>query len=169
MWSSYVQHNFSRHLTMCSTTGDGNYNESPAFKSFKHQLYHTSIAAILRLLLPGMSAPVICQCLDRHFRQVIYDLAAFIADHPEQILLIGIIQGWCPRWAQLFSLILILTISMRCTTFSNNLDTYVLPCTPEHTDRLSALYSLTVLWNEYGIVDDIIVSFFCYTTWSLSW
>ena len=53
---------------------------------------------------------------------------------------------------------------MRCTTFSNNLDTYVLPCTPEHTDRLSALYSLTVLWNEYGIVDDIIVSFFCYTT-----
>ena len=82
---------------MHSTTGDCNYNESPAFKSFKHQLYHMSIAAVLRLLLPGMSTPVICQCLDGHFWQVIYDLVAFIVDYPKQVLLTGIVQGWCPR------------------------------------------------------------------------
>ena len=82
---------------MHSATGDRNYDESPAFKSFKHQLYHASIAAVLRLLLPGMSAPVIRRCPDGHFWWVIYDLVAFIADYPEQVLLTGIVQGWCPR------------------------------------------------------------------------
>ena len=82
---------------MRSTTGDRNYDESPAFKSFKRQLYHASIAAVLRPLLPGMSAPVIRRCPDGHFRRVIYDLVAFIADYPEQVLLTGIVQGWCPR------------------------------------------------------------------------
>ena len=53
---------------------------------------------------------------------------------------------------------------MRCTAFPNNLDTYALPRTPEHTDTLSALYGSKVLWVEYGIDDDIIVSFFYYTT-----
>jgi hypothetical protein len=112
MWSSYVQHNLSRHLTMRSTTGDCNYDETPEFRSFKCQLYHASIAAVLCLLLPGMSAPIICRCPDGHFQWVIYDLVAFIADYPEQVLLTGIVQGWCPRWAQLFSLIIILTISI---------------------------------------------------------
>ena len=44
-----------------------------------------------------MSAPVIRRCPDGHFRRVIYDFVAFIADYPEQALLTGIVQGWCPR------------------------------------------------------------------------
>ncbi len=64
---------------------------------FKHQLYHASIVAILRTLHPGMETPVVRQCPDGHFRCVIYDLVAFIADYPEQVLLTGIIQGWCPK------------------------------------------------------------------------
>jgi len=104
-----------------------------------------------------MSAPVIRRCPDGHFRRVIYDLVAFIADYPEQVLLTGIVQGWCPRCARLFHFIFVLTISIRCTALPNNLDTYALPCTPEHTDKLSAHYSPKVLWVEYGIDDDIIV------------
>jgi len=109
-----------------------------------------------------MSAPVICRCPDGHFRRVIYDFVAFIADYPEQVLLTGIVSGWCPRCARfpVFYVILILTISLRCTALPNNLNTYALPRVPEHTDRLSALYSSKVLWVEYGIDDDIIVSSF---------
>jgi len=83
---------------MC-TSGDCGYDESPAFRTFKRQLYYASVAAILCPLLPGMRAPVICRCPDRHFRSVIYNLVAFIADYPEQVMLTGIIQGWCPKWA----------------------------------------------------------------------
>lgn len=109
-----------------------------------------------------MSAPVIRRCPDGHFRRVIYDFIAFIADYPEQVLLTGIVSGWCPRCAQfpVFNFIRILTISLRCTALPKNLDTYALPRTPEHTDRLSADYSSKVLWTEYGIDDDIIVSSF---------
>jgi len=76
------------------TSGDRRYNDNPAFHVFKQQLFHTSIAAILR---PGMMTPVIHRCPDGHFRRVIYDLVAFIADYPEQVMLTSIVQGWCPK------------------------------------------------------------------------
>ena len=53
--------------------------------------------AILSTLHPGMITPVVRQCPDGHFRRVIYDLAAYIADYPEQLLLTGIVQNWCPK------------------------------------------------------------------------
>jgi len=79
------------------TSGDRRYNDNPAFRVFKQQLFHTSIAAILRPLRPGMMTPVIRRCPDGHFRRVIYDLVAFIADYPEQVMLTSIVQGWCPK------------------------------------------------------------------------
>jgi len=79
------------------TSGDRCYDDSPAFRVFKRQLYHTSVAAILRPLHPGMTAPVIRRCPDGHFRRVIYNLVAFIADYPEQVMLTCIVQGWCPK------------------------------------------------------------------------
>jgi len=79
------------------TSGDRCYNDNPAFRVFKQQLFHTSIAAILRPLRPGMMTPVIRRCPDGHFRRVIYDLVAFIADYPEQVMLTSIVQGWCPK------------------------------------------------------------------------
>ena len=62
--------------------GDPSQSETTAFCKFKRQLYHASIAGVLRLLLPGMSAPVVRRCPDGHFRRVIYDFVAFIADYP---------------------------------------------------------------------------------------
>ena len=44
-----------------------------------------------------METPVIHRCPDGHFQRVIYDLVAFIADYPEQVMLTGIVQGWCPK------------------------------------------------------------------------
>jgi hypothetical protein len=77
--------------------GDRNSDDNTGFRVFKQQLYHASVAAILRTLRPGMETPVVRRCPDGHFRRVIYDLVAFIADYPEQVLLTGIVQGWCPK------------------------------------------------------------------------
>lgn len=78
-------------------SGDCHFNDCLKFRAFKHKLYHTSIAAILCPLRPGMTAPVVRRCPDGHFRRVIYDLIAFIADYPEQVMLTGIVQRWCPK------------------------------------------------------------------------
>jgi hypothetical protein len=48
-------------------------------------------------LRQGMTSPIVHRCPDGHFRRVIYDLVAFIADYPEQVALTGICQGWCPK------------------------------------------------------------------------
>ena len=77
--------------------GDRDSDDNTGFCVFKHQLYHASVKAVLRTLRPGMETPVVCRCPDGHFRHVIYDLVAFIADYPEQVLLTSTVQGWCPK------------------------------------------------------------------------
>jgi Plavaka transposase len=61
-------------------------------------MYHDMICAILSPLKPGMKTPVIRCCPDGHFHRVIYDLAAYITDYPEQVYLAGIVQNWCPKY-----------------------------------------------------------------------
>lgn len=69
----------------------------PEFRKFRHQLFHSSIAAILQPLLPAMTVPEVVRCPDGHFRRAIYTLGPYIADYPEQVLLGCIVQNWCPR------------------------------------------------------------------------
>ena len=95
----YTSHNRLAHTkTQKCNQGDRGSDESQEFRTFKRQLYHASIAAVLRPLLEGMRTPVVRRCPDGHFRRVIYDLVAFIADYPEQVMLTGIVQGWCPKY-----------------------------------------------------------------------
>lgn len=77
---------------------DRKYDKDIAFRKFKRQMYHDSIAAILNPLKSAMKTPVIRRCPDGHFRRVIYGLAAYIADYPEQVYLSGIVQNWCPKY-----------------------------------------------------------------------
>ena len=77
--------------------GDRKYDDDPLFRKFKHQLYHTTLTTILKSLHLGMTKPVVRRCLDGHYRRVIYDLAGFIADYPEQVVLVGTVSGWCPK------------------------------------------------------------------------
>jgi hypothetical protein len=74
------------------------YDNDPAFRRFKRQLYHSSISAILSSLKPAMKTPKVYQCPDGHFRRVVVDLGPFIADYPEQVMLAGVLQNWCPRY-----------------------------------------------------------------------
>ncbi|KAK7008370.1 C2H2-type domain-containing protein [Favolaschia claudopus] len=120
---------------------DRKYDNDPAFRSFKKKLYHASLAAVLASLKPGMRKPVVRRCPDGHFRRVIYDFGPFIADYPEQVVLAGIVQGWCAK----------------CTALSTNLDGHI--CGRRErglTEELIAGFSPDVLWDAYGIDADIV-------------
>ena len=71
--------------------------ETDEFRTFRKQLYHASIAHILTPLKRFMTDYDVVRCPDGHFRRVIYDLGPFIADYPEQVVLAGIVTGWCPK------------------------------------------------------------------------
>ncbi|KAF7333067.1 hypothetical protein MVEN_02371300 [Mycena venus] len=106
------------------------YAKSKEFRKFRRQLFHSSIARILQPLKPYMTRPRITRCADGHFRRAIYGLGPYIADYPEQALLTCIVQGYCPR-----------NSPRRCA---------------EHTDALLEGCTLKELWDDFGIVGDII-------------
>ena len=41
------------------------------------------------------------RCADGLHRRAIYGLGPYIADYPEQVLLSGVVQGWCPKYVLL--------------------------------------------------------------------
>ena len=92
-------HYISTHhiFTQGSTVARGEA-ETDEFRTFRKQLYHASIAHILTPLKRYMTEYDIVRCPDGHFRRVIYDLGPFIADYPEQVVLAGIVTGWCPKY-----------------------------------------------------------------------
>ncbi|KAI0291177.1 hypothetical protein B0F90DRAFT_1824164 [Multifurca ochricompacta] len=57
---------------------DRRYDDDPEFRKFKRQLYHVSLSAILKTLLPGMTKPAIRRCPDGHYRRIIYDLICYV-------------------------------------------------------------------------------------------
>ena len=80
---------------------DRQRERTPAFRSFRRQLFHASISTILAPLRSAMTKPEVAMCPDGHFRRVIYTLGPYIADYPEQVLLTGIVMGWCPKYVYL--------------------------------------------------------------------
>ncbi len=64
-----------------------------------------------------METPVIRRCPDGHYRRVIYDLAAYIADYPEQVLLAGVVSNWFPKhvFCLLWSLSMLIDLQMHGT------------------------------------------------------
>ncbi|TDL21907.1 hypothetical protein BD410DRAFT_840292 [Rickenella mellea] len=120
---------------------DRKYASDPTFVKFRRQLFHSSLSTILASLRRGMTKPEVVRCPDGHFRRAIYDLACYIADYPEQALLANIVSGWCPK----------------CAAMPIELDGGGLPRSREHTELVVKNLELGVLWNEYGLVGDIIV------------
>ncbi|KAF9487693.1 hypothetical protein BDN71DRAFT_1485273 [Pleurotus eryngii] len=120
---------------------DRKYDGDPDFRTFKRQLYHSSVAAVLSHIESSMKTPVVRRCPDGHFRRVIFDLGPVITDYPEQVLLAGIVQGWCAK----------------CTGLPENLDNreLALPRSEEYTNQLIATFDPGTLWDSYGIDNDI--------------
>jgi hypothetical protein len=73
------------------------HGDADAFREFKRQIFHSSVAKILNTLKPAMTTPEVVRCFDGHFRRVIYGIGPYIADYPEQVIVSCVVQGWCPR------------------------------------------------------------------------
>ncbi|KAF8816129.1 hypothetical protein BYT27DRAFT_7221675 [Phlegmacium glaucopus] len=116
------------------------HSNTTLFRKFHHQLFHSSLSAILQPLCAGMTTPEVLQCPDQHFRHAIFGLGPYIADYPEQVLLGCIVQNWCPR----------------CTAHHSNLDGEAGQQSKAHRQQAIDCLSLADLWDDYGIVGDII-------------
>ncbi|PSR74958.1 hypothetical protein PHLCEN_2v9424 [Hermanssonia centrifuga] len=117
------------------------YDDDVAYRTFRWQLYHQSLSRIFRSLKPHMETPTVLRCPDRHYRRALYSMGPYIADYPEQALLAGIVQGWCPK----------------CQAVNKDLDGgNPARRTCELTDVLASLYDLKVLHEKYGIHGDIV-------------
>ncbi|KAH9979853.1 hypothetical protein BGW80DRAFT_1556544 [Lactifluus volemus] len=118
------------------------YASDASFRRYRRQLFHTTLAKILKPLEHNMTIPEVVRCPDGHFRRAIYGLGPYIADYPEQALLASIVQGWCPK----------------CTAPPHEFDKPGLRRCQEHTEALVEARELGELWDEYGLVGDIILS-----------
>ncbi|KAF8992099.1 hypothetical protein BDZ89DRAFT_1097399 [Hymenopellis radicata] len=119
--------------------GDRKYDNDVEFRTFKKQLFHDSIAAILKSTRPAMTTPVVRLCPDGHYRRVIYDIASYIADYPEQVILAGVVSGWC----------------CKCDAMSSNLDGPANRRTKATRDVLLEELDDADLWDNYGIDADV--------------
>ncbi|KAH7917799.1 hypothetical protein BV22DRAFT_1108505 [Leucogyrophana mollusca] len=116
------------------------YNACENFRTFRRQLFHASITHILQPLKPAMTVPEVVRFGDSHFRRVVYGLGPYIADYEEQVVLATIIRNWCPK----------------CLSLRTDLDSAALLRTREHTDVLIGELNPGTLWDEYGIIDDVV-------------
>lgn len=83
-------------ILTCMNIADEAHQNDPVFCHFHHQLFHSSIAAMLDSLKPHMTKPVVTLCPDGHFHHIIYGLGPYITDYPKQVLLTCVVQVWCP-------------------------------------------------------------------------
>ncbi|TFY59764.1 hypothetical protein EVJ58_g5572 [Rhodofomes roseus] len=115
--------------------------ETDEFRTFRKQLYHASIAHILEPLRPYMETYDVVRCPDGHFRRVIYEIGPFIADYPEQVVLSGIVSGWCPKC---------LLPPDRLHADGGE------PRCREHTEYLAGAFPAEIAWITWGVDINII-------------
>ncbi|KAG2126953.1 hypothetical protein DEU56DRAFT_872848 [Suillus clintonianus] len=105
---------------------------------------HRDAVAIIGFLAmpknPAMTKPEVVRFGDGHYRRVIYGLGPYIADYEEQVLLACIVRSWCPR----------------CMSHRKNLDSESLCRNRDHTKALVEEVTSTDLWDEYGIINDLV-------------
>ncbi|KAH9839788.1 uncharacterized protein C8Q71DRAFT_795095 [Rhodofomes roseus] len=114
--------------------------ETDEFRIFRKQLYHASLAQIMSPLKQYMETHDVLQCPDGHFRRVIYELGPFIADYPEQVVLSGVVQGWCPK----------------CLVPPEDLHKAGEPRCHEHTAHVVDAFDVETLWTMWGIDANVI-------------
>ncbi|KAF8225302.1 hypothetical protein L208DRAFT_1306832 [Tricholoma matsutake] len=89
-----------------------------------------------------MMTPEVVRFPDGHSRKVIYGLGPYIADYPEQALLACIVQG----------------CFFRCTAPVKDLNSSHYVCHSQvHAELLVEAFELGTLWDEYGLIGDVII------------
>ncbi len=109
-----------------------------------------------------MTQPEVAKFPDGHFRRIIWGIGPYIADYPEQVLLSCIVQGWCARYVTFPSLdsTMCQLYLPRCQAASDQLDNsedVYERRSRDHTDFLATKCEMGVLYDNYGIIRDIIV------------
>ncbi|KAG2754832.1 hypothetical protein P692DRAFT_20720601 [Suillus brevipes Sb2] len=125
-------------LAMPKTTKQ--HAKTAIFRRFHRQLFHSSLSFILQNLKPGMTKPEVVRFGDGHYRRVIYGLGPYIADYEEQVLLACIVRSWCAK----------------CTSNSRALDDDNILRKRFHTDTLIEEFDHGTLWDEYGIIAQLV-------------
>lgn len=151
-------------LELISFVAKRKVENTAQFRKFRRQLFHSSIAAILRPLIPYMTTPDIVKCADGHYRRIIYSLGPYIADYPEQVLLAAVVSGRCVRFVFVLHIQLLQCLifsTYRCTASAKDLDApgSMLRCR-EHTESCIENLEPDDLWDVYGIVGDVVVSIY---------
>ncbi|KAH7930534.1 hypothetical protein BV22DRAFT_1191146 [Leucogyrophana mollusca] len=116
------------------------YTNDDDFRTFRRHLFHSSLSHILRSLTPAMTQPEIVRFGDGHFRRVVYGLGPYIADYEEQAILAAIVRNWCPK----------------CLALRTNLDGDALLRCRKHIDALVEELDPGTLWDEYGVIGDVV-------------
>ncbi|KAJ6584206.1 hypothetical protein B0H10DRAFT_2234635 [Mycena sp. CBHHK59/15] len=119
---------------------DRENQDSAEFRTFRRNLFHGSLRHILKSLKPGMTVPEVAMFPDGHYRRVVYGLGPYIADYPEQVLLACVVQGWCAK----------------CTASRTDLDGPGGRRTQLHTETLFEVFDHSTLWDQYGVVPDVL-------------
>ncbi|KAJ7654893.1 hypothetical protein B0H17DRAFT_1172027 [Mycena rosella] len=128
---------------------DRENQDSAEFRTFRRNLFHGSLRHILESLRPAMTVPEVTLFADGHYRRAIYGLGPYIADYPEQVLLACTVQGWCAR----------------CTASNKDLDGPSGRRSQPHTKALFDVFDHKTLWDDYGVIPDVLVLF----TWTFPW
>ncbi|KAG1816667.1 uncharacterized protein BJ212DRAFT_1446794 [Suillus subaureus] len=119
---------------------DKTHSKDDLFRIFCRQLFHGSLSVILSSLKPVMTEYEVVCCGDRHFWHIIYSLGPYIADYEEQLVLSCIVKHWCPK----------------CIAVHTNLDGDATYHTHKFTDFLINELHVDVLWDEFGLIGDLI-------------
>ncbi|KAG1843253.1 hypothetical protein C8R48DRAFT_678806 [Suillus tomentosus] len=120
------------------------HNNNVKYRNFRRQLFQCSLAKIFESVKPFMETFDVTCFLDGHFRQTVHSLGPYIADYPEQLILSGIMQNWCPR----------------CLANRKDLDG-TQPCLHRHeahTELLIEQLTYKQAWYEHGIIANVIIS-----------
>ncbi|KAG1874326.1 hypothetical protein F4604DRAFT_1880852 [Suillus subluteus] len=120
---------------------DKKHAKDDVFRIFHRQLFHSSLSTILSSLKPVMTTYEVVCCGDGHFRRVIYSLGPYIADYEEQLVLSCVVKHWCPK----------------CIAVRTDLDSGGIYHCREHTDFLIDELHADILWDEYGLIGDIVL------------
>ncbi|CAK5264834.1 unnamed protein product [Mycena citricolor] len=121
---------------------DRENEDSSEFRTFRRNLFHGSLCQILESLREGMSTPEVVRFADGHYRRVVYGLGPYIADYPEQVLLAGVVQGWCAR----------------CTASNKDLDgdeDNAGRRSQKLTEAILDAFTPKEMWSSYGVIHDV--------------
>ncbi|KAG1846644.1 hypothetical protein F4604DRAFT_1884139 [Suillus subluteus] len=108
------------------------HSKDDAFRMFHCQLFHSSLSMILSSLKPVMTEYEVMQCGD----------GPYIADYKEQLVLSCVVKHWCPK----------------CIEVHTNLDGGGMYHCHEHSDFLIKELHRNILWDEYGLIGDLIMT-----------